>query len=100
MRADLVVEQGLGPRRPRCSGGRNEEVTVRHHHAGASLAQLDVGLDVGGERPVPVELVLGEPYEGVGIEPRTRVGPDGATLRRMSSASWSRAGATAPNARC
>ena len=43
------------------AGGGDQEVAVRHHHAGAALADLDVGLEVGGERPVAVELGLRRP---------------------------------------
>ncbi len=74
VRSDLVVEQGIGSRGRDASGGRNKHVTVRHHHARTSVAQFDVGFDVGGERPVPVELGLSELHEGIGIEPRACVG--------------------------
>ena len=65
----LVVEQRLDPRRPaRGRSGAIEDVAVGHHHPGAALAHLDVGLEVGGERPVAVELGL----RGLGTPPRRR----------------------------
>ena len=70
--ADFVVQQCFGPSRRDPGGGRDEHVAVGDHHPGASLANLDVRLDVGGERPVPVELGLRELHERVGIEPRAR----------------------------
>ena len=72
--ADFVVQQCFGPSRRDPSGGRDEQVAVGDHHPGASNPNLDVRLDVGGERPVPVQLGLGELHERVGIEPRARIG--------------------------
>ena len=72
--ADFVVQQRFGPRRRDPGGGRDEHVAVGHHHPGASHPNLDVRLDVGGERPVSVQLGLRELHERVGIEPRARIG--------------------------
>ena len=95
--ADFMVQQCLGPSRRDPGGGRDEQVAVGHHHSGASHPNLDVRLDVGGERPVAVQLGLRELHERVGVEPRARIGLGGVgTAARMASASCKSAGATAP----
>ena len=72
--ADFMVQQCLDPGRRNPGGGRDEHIAVGHHHPGAPHPNLDVRLDVGGERPVPVQLGLRPLHERVRIEPRARIG--------------------------
>ena len=88
----------VGPCRGDAGSGRDEQVPVGHHHPGASLTQLDVRLDVGRERAVPVELGLRELHERVGVEPGARIRRVGVgTVARIALRLLQQRGLTAPN---
>ena len=101
VRADLVLEQRVGPRRGDPRGRRDEQVAVRHHHPGAPVAQLDVRLDVGRERPVPVELGLGEPSTNASASSQgPRSGAGGTTSRGSPRPRGAARGSPRRTARC